>query len=891
MIRRDRDRELREEVQAHLDMAARDRIEQGESAQAAADAARREFGNVTLVHETTREMWGWGWLERFTRDVQYGARLLRRTPAFSIVAILSLAIGIGANTAIFQVIDAIRLSALPVERPHDLVEITPVSMEGSRGNRSYWRPVVSNPIWEAVRDRQEAFSGVFAWGAGGFNLAAGGERRPARGLWASGSLFDVLGVRAAHGRLLGPGDDYRGCEPRVVLSYPFWQREYGGDPSVIGRAVTLDSRAAEIVGVAAPGFFGLEVGRSFDVAVPICAEPALSGGPGRLDSGTDWWLIVMGRLKPGTTIEQASAHLGALSGGIFEATLAPNYPPASVPAYLAMTLHALPASTGVSYLRQQYEAPLWMLLALAAVVLVIACANLANLMLARATARGREIAIRLSLGASRGRVTRQLIIESALLSVIGAACGLALAGVFSRALAAFVDADQNALFLDLSLDWPVLTFTTAVAALTCLLFGVAPAISATGAGAGAALQHAGRGLTAGRHSARLRRGLIVAQVALCFVLIVAALLFTRTVRNLAGIDPGFAPEGIVFTLVDFRNVELPVEQRVGYKEALVERLRALAGVEGAAETMIIPLTGSRWGNSVTVPTPSGAVAANTLFNRVGDRYFATFRTPFLAGRDFDDRDTMTAPRVAIVSETFARHFFAGRDAVGSRFNVQGTPTTPPTAYEIVGVVADARYVSLRAPLGPVAYLPTSQDPQPGEFAVIATRSGGEASAVTPAITRALREVHENITLSFHVFSTVIERTLARERLVAALSICFGTLAALLAMVGLYGVIAYTVTQRTSEIGVRMALGASSFDVVRMVLRESATLVALGLAAGLVLAVALGRTVSSLLFGLDSSDPTSMAGALALLSGVALIASLVPARAAARIPPTIALRGD
>jgi putative ABC transport system permease protein len=890
MTRR-KDRELAEELRAHLEMATRDRIERGEDPAAAAAAARREFGNVTLVQEVTRQMWGWRWVERASQDVQYAVRLLRRAPAFSCVAILSLAVGIGANAAIFQVINAIRLSTLPVERPDELAEITLVSQEGMRGTQAIWRPALTNPIWEQVRDHQQAFSGMFAWGAGSFNLATGGEARMARALLTSGAMFDVLGVGAARGRLLAPSDDSRGCAPRAVLSHRFWQREYGGDPAIVGRTLTLDSHPVEIVGVAAASFFGLEVGKSFDVAVPICAQPALAGGAGRLDSGTDWWLIVMGRLKPGTTLAQASAHVGALSSGIFASTVAANYPAVSVPKYRAMKLMALPAGTGISLLREEYDAPLWMLLALAAVVLVVACANLANLMLARATARQREIAIRLGLGASRGRVVRQLLTESIVLAGIGAVCGLALARALSAALVSFVDADGQALFLDLGLDWRMLAFTGGLAVLTCLLFGLAPAIRATRTGIGAALRTAGRGLIAGGDGAALRRVLVVCQVALSLVLIVGALLFTRTLKNLAGVDAGFVRDGIVLTRIDFRNAGVTAEQRTAYKKALADRLRALPGVESAAATAMVPLNGDSWSNDVSVQMPSGPIVANSLFNRVSDRYFSTFRTPMLAGRDFDDRDAATSPRVAVVNQAFAQHFFGEAGAVGGRFTIEATTTQPATDYQIVGVVANTKYLSLRSASSPVAYLPLTQDPRPSPFATIATRATAEPASLTPAITRALQEVNPNLALSFSVFGDEVDRTLARERLLATLSVFFGAIAGVLAMVGLYGVIAYTVARRTNEIGVRMALGARASDVLGMILREAGTLVAIGLGAGLVLAVVVGRATTTLLFGVKPYDPASFAIAAVVLAAVAALASVLPARAAARIQPTVALKAD
>ena len=887
-----RDRELDEELRGHLEMATRDRIERGEDPAAAAAAARREFGNVAQVREVTRGMWGRTWLDRLAQDARYTARLLRRTPAFSCIAILSLAVGIGANAAIMQVISAVTLRALPVSRPHELVDIAPVSMEGARGNFSGWRSALPNPVWEQIRDQQQAFAGTFAWGAQSFNLATGGEARPAQGLWVSGSFFDVLGLRPAHGRLLAPHDDTPGCPARAVISERFWQREFGGARAIVGQTMTLDAHTVEIVGVAPAGFFGLEVGRSFDVALPICAEPALAGGPSRLASGTDWWLIVMGRLSPGAGVEQASGHLATLSPGIFKATLAPHYPQVSVPKYLAMTLQAVPTPTGVSYLREQYSAPLWLLLALATVVLLIACANLANLMLARGRAREREIAIRLGLGASRGRVVRQLLTESLVLSMAGAALGLVLAQTFSDALVAFVDADQQSVVLNLALDWRVVGFAAALAGLTCLLFGLTPALRATRVGSASVLKAAGRTVTAAPDGSATRRVLVVTQVALSLVLVVGALLFTRTVRNLDNVDPGFAREGILVARIDIRRLAVAPEQRTAFKQSLLERLRGVPGVDGAAAAAIVPVSGSAWGNDVTVQGAAGPVSGATLFNRVSDGYFTTFRTPLIAGRDFTDADTPGAPRVAIVNRAFVRHFFGGATPIGARFTVEPTPSSPATAYEIVGVAADAKYLTLREDIRPAAYLPMSQEGGPSNrWAQIALRSSGDLSALAGGVSRRLQEIDPAIGVSYTVLGDEIARTMVLERLLARLSAFFGAIAAALALIGLYGVIAYTVARRTNEIGVRIALGATPAAIVRMVLGEGVALVATGTAVGLGLALASGTFARAWLFGLEPGDPATIATAACLLGSVALLASYLPARSAARIDPLTALRVD
>jgi predicted permease len=889
MTRR-RDRELDDEIRSHLEMAAQDRMERGASRADAEAAARRELGNVALVKEATREMWGWTWVDRLLQDLRYAARLLGRSPGFTLVAVLSLALGIGANTAIFQVINAVRLRALPVADPASLAHVRIADMTGARGNFNTRYPAVTNPIWERLRRDQRAFSGVLAWAGGTFNLAPGGVARPARGLWVSGAFFDVLGVGPAAGRLLSDADDRRGCAPRAVVSHAFWQSELGGRPAV-GTTLSLDGHAVEIVGVSAAGFSGVEVGRPFDIAVPICAEPALTGGGGRLDDGTTWWLGVMGRLEPGWTLEQASAQLATISPGLFRATLPANYPAANVDQYLGFRLEAVGGGAGLSGLREDFSAPLWLLLGTAGLVLVIACVNLANLLLARASAREREFAVRLALGASRGRILRQLLVESLLLAGIGAAAGAVLAGYLSGSLVAFLDRGGRSVSLDLGTDWRVLGFTAGAAILTCVLFGLAPALRATRVAAAAVMRSSARGLTAGRERFALRRALVTLQVALSLLLLVGALLFTRTLANLLAVDPGFRADGLVVASLDMRPMRAAKDARRALHADILSRVRAVAGVHSAAEVWIVPLGGDSWGNNVWMEGSEPRTVVNSLFNRVGGGYFTTLGIPMLAGRDFSDADTPSTPPVAIVNETFARTAAAGTNTVGRRLEVEATPTRPETSYEIVGVVRDAKYLDLRQEPYPVVFLSTGQVSDAGEYARLVVRSDLAPGALTASLTRAIGDVSPAIVLTFTALEAQILETLVMERLMALLSGFFGVIAAVLAVVGLYGVIAYTVARRTNEIGVRMALGAGRRDVSRMILREAVVLIAIGMAVGLGLALAGGRAASSLLFGLEPRDPATLGAAVALLAAIALAASYLPARAAARIEPTAALRID
>jgi putative ABC transport system permease protein len=883
-----KDRDLRDELRAHLDMATRDRVERGESPEAAAAAARREFGNVALVADVTRDMWRGMWFERLLQDLRYALRLLRRTPAFTVVAVASLALGIGASAAIFQVIDALRLRALPVNAPHELVEVAPASMDRARGNVVNWRSGATTAVWEQVRDHQQVFSGTLAWGSSQFNLASGGEVRLARGLWVSGGFFETLGVRPARGRLLTAADDTRGCAPRAVLSDAFFRREYGGDPALVGRTIALDGVPVEVVGVAAPGFFGLEVGRSFDVALPICAEPALTGPATQLASGTYWWLTIGGRLKPGVTARQADAHLQSLSASVFETTLPADYPAVSVADYRAMVFHTEPLGRGISFLREQYATPLWVLLALAVSVLLIGCANLANLMLARSSAREKEIAVRLGLGASRARIVRQLFTESLVLAAAGAAGGLVASDLLSAMLVSLVNADSS-IVLAMDLDWRVLGFTAALAALTCLLFGLLPAVRATRTSAASVMKAAGRGLTSTRESARLRRVLVTVQVSVSLVLLVGALLFTRTLKNLTDLNPGFTAAGVTIASVDFRAANVAAAARRDYKMDLLRRIRALPGVEAAAATAIVPISGNFWGNAVTVTTAAGPRTAGASMNRVTDGYFRTMRTPMVAGRDFNDRDTPDAPLVAIVNEAFVRQLFDGGNAIGRRFSVEATPSSPVREFEIVGVVATSKYFTLRENTPPVVYYPMAQERESPRGALIAIRSSVDPAALNASVVRAMRDASPAIALGFSRLDRDIADTLVPERLVATVSVVFGSIAVVIAVIGLYGVMAYGVSRRTNEIGVRMALGASAGTVVSMILKEAAVVVLAGVLVGLAIAISTGKYAETLLFGMEPADPVSLAGGAALLATVALAAAYLPARNASKIPPTVALR--
>ncbi|HKB11922.1 MAG TPA: ABC transporter permease [Vicinamibacterales bacterium] len=890
-LRRSRwDDERARELESYLAIETDENVARGMTPEAARDAARRKLGNVTLVREEIYQMNTVTLLDAAWRDLKYGARLLRLNPAFASVAVLSLALGIGANTAIFQLLDAVRIRTLPVRSPEELVEVRIAEPVGGRtGQFSGRRPSLTNPLWEQLRDHQQVFTEVFAWSGVGFDLTTSGEARTAQGLWVSGDFFRGLGVPALIGRTLAAADDHRGCAaPPAVLGYGFWQRDYGGDPSVIGRTITLDGHPFGIVGVTPASFFGAEVGRAFDVAVPLCAEPISRGARSALDKKAVWFLGAMGRLKPGISIDQARAQLASISAPMFQATL-PEYRAEDAKHYLAFKLGAYPGGTGISQLRRQYESPLWLLLATTGLVLLIACANLANLMLARATAREREIAVRLAIGASRGRIVRQLLAESLLIAAIGASAGALLAQWLSQFLVDFLRTDANRIFVALTLDWRIFAFTALLAVLTCLVFGLAPALRATGTAPAAAMKAGSRGSSDSRERFGMRRALVVAQVALSLVLVVGAMLFVRSLRNLVTLDAGFQQHGILVVNMDLRRSGIVEERRRAVYAEITGKLASVPGVSSAAQVYIMPVSGSGWNNNIVIDGKK--YPDNVNINQVSAGYFRTMGTPIVAGRDFDDRDTPGAEKAVIVTQSFVQKFFAGQNPIGRAFQIDEPPGQPRPLCRIVGIAKDTKYTDLREEFTPLAYYTSSQEEKPDPFLQVALRSDTPLTSITPAVTAALGQTNSNIIVQFQTLPSMVRDSLMRERLMATLSGFFGALAALIATIGLYGVMSYMVARRRNEIGIRIALGAERRDVVRMVMREAGVLLIAGVAIGIALAVAAARAAATLLFGLHPGDPGTLAMAAAGLGTVALLASYLPALRAARLQPTEALREE
>lgn len=887
------EQELDDELRDYLEKAVAEKMRRGMARSEALRAARIELGGAEVVKEKVRAASWETHVENLWNDLRFGARLLRFNPVFAAAAILSLALGIGANTAIFQLLDAVQMRTLPVKNPQEIMRIG-LDRRGARsGNFSTRYPDFTFALWEQIRDKQKGFSSMFAWGPTQFNVSPAGEVHNVQGLWVSGEFFETLGVKPALGRLLSAADDQPNCAfAGAVLSYSYWQEEYGGRRDALSEKVTIERHPFPIIGVAAADFHGVEVGRSFDVALPLCAEPVVNGEDSQLKSRIGWWLAVMGRLKPGWTVERADAQLRSVSGNIFQEALPPEYNASNAKAFLAIKLTAKPAGQGVSDLRENYQRPLCLLLALAGLVLVIASANLANLLLARASAREKEMGMRMAVGASRGRLIRQLLAESLLLAGLGAVLGALLARSLGQVLVASLSTQQDPLFVELATDWRVLGFTTTLAVLTCLLFGLAPALRATSVSPGVTLKESGRGMSEGRSRFGARRILVVVQVALSLMLLVGAVLFARSLNNLANLDAGFQKNGILVSDIDFTTRHLQPEARLAFSNELLRRVRALQGVDAAAAAAIVPLSGDGMAHDILMGDtgePEGD-APVAWFNYVSPGFFETMKTPVLVGRDFDEHDREGSPNVAVVNETFVKQFAQGKNPLDVRFRVRrlGSTSAP---YQIIGVVKDTKYLDLREKLEPIVYTTRAQSGLAGNDAQILIRSRAPLLGVVGAVKGMASQADPDADITFYNLRKRIDDGLLRDRLMARLSGFFGALAVILAVIGLYGVISYMVARRRNEIGIRMSLGASRGSIVALVLRESVVLLGIGVAIGLGLALAGSKAAATLLFGLKPYDALTLIAASVTLAAVALAASYLPALRASKLNPVEALRHE
>jgi predicted permease len=892
--RKQRDQELNEEIQAHLTLGTREEMESGHSRKEAQLAARREFGNETLARETTRDTWGWRWLVDLMQDVRYGLRLLGKNPGFTAVAVLTLALGIGANTAIFSLVDTVMLKMLPVQKPEELMVV------GIRSSKSTGEPdqELTNPIWEQIRDQQDVFSGVFAWSQLRFDLAQGGESHLVNGLEVSGDYFNTLGVHPAAGRLFMDSDDKRGCSGSVVLGYGFWQEHFGGAQSAVGTTLSLSGHPFQVIGVAAAGFFGVDVGQKFDVAVPLCAEAIFRGRSSALDSRASWWLSIVGRPKPGMSQERVSARLQVISPQVFAATVPQNWKPELKKNFLSGILVAAPGGKGLSTVRSAYDQPLKTLMAVVGLVLLIACANIASLMLARAATRRKEISIRLAIGASRSRLIRQLLTECLLLSCAGAALGVLFARWGCTILVRFISSPRNPIFLQFSVDSYVLGFTAAIAVLTGLLFGMLPALRSTRVSLSSAMKGNQQDETPGRAHFRPGRWIVACQVALSLVLVIVAGLFLRSFNNLLTLDTGFDRSNVMMIVADAHNANLSPEQRVALWSQALQRVQSLPGVISASESVITPISGVGWNSYFHRQTGASPFGRNALanINSVSPEYFATLRSPIRAGRGFDLSDAAGAPLVGVINETMAHRFFDNTDPIGQHVYIDEISGTPGPLIQIIGIVTDAKYRTLRETTPATMYFPIAQLTDPAVQRMTEQPSFEIRTATPPAtIVKSAAEVftslNGSISMSFRTLEEEVNDSLRQDQLLATLSGFFGALALLLAMIGLYGVLAYMVTQRRKEIGIRMALGAGKYSILRLIMRDVSILLATGVAVGVGISLWATHFMQKMLFNLNPRDAKTIILSVAVLSAVALLAGFLPARRAARLDPNVILRDE
>jgi predicted permease len=871
--RRRSDEDFAEEIQEHIRREAKRLVEdEGLNFAEAKAQALRSFGNRTARQEQFYESRRLMWLVDLRRDLRLAVRTLSATPVVSTVAVLSLALGIGANTALFSIIDSVLLRTVAVREPHRLAQITAVGAD-----ERAW----SYPVWQQLR-WANLFERSAAWSHRRFNLASRGETQFIDGIWASGTFFETLGVQPLQGRAFSVANDQPGggADGAVcVISFAFWQRHFGGASNTVGRPLPLDGTPFTIIGITPPGFFGMEVGRAFDVVLPL---ELMKGFRGPNVS----WLSIVGRLRPGQTFENARAQLQSLQPAIREATIPPKATPQYRAAYLKDPFDVVSAAYGKSDLRRQYREPLLALMCAVALVMLVACANIANLLLARTTAARQEFGVRLALGASRWRLARQVLSESIVLATGGTIAGLLLAIWGSRALvrqlAAQTSPQSNAVFLDLSLNWHVLAFTICAGALTALVFGVAPAFRASRVTTDTLKD----GRVAGRRASGVSSGLVVAQLMLSVVLVVAAGLFLRTFAALSTRAIGFEPTNVLVVNVAADRAPIKGDQRISTFERAVVAIREVPHVASVAASLTTPLSGLSLENQLEVlgaaaPPRDQRVA---LVNHVSPGWFDTLGTALLAGRDFNDADNAVGAPVAIVNQAFVRRFLNEDNPVGR--SVKGLPVASPP--QIVGLVEDAIYKSMREPATPTVYLPFAQSREVAAFAMMSLTirvSGATPESITRTVTKTLETVNPDLTWTFRKLGEQIDASLTQERVTAIIGLLVGVLALLLAALGLYGMTAYSVNLRKHEIAIRLTLGARPAQIVTLVTSRVALLVSVGAVTGIAVSLWLSQFLEALLYGLQASDLLTMSSAVAVLVLVALAAGSLPAARVARLQPS------
>lgn len=856
------DQELDEEIRYHVDQRIEQEIARGLTPEEARTAILRAMGGLGQRKEECRDMRGVNFIEDLIKDLSYAIRTLRKSPVFTSVAVLSLALGIGANTAIFSLIDAVLLASLPVRDPEQL---RLVSEKPSQP--------LSYPLYKYISGHNEVFSGAVAFHAfANWNVSTTGESELMTGQLVSGNYFQVLGINPTAGRLLSPEDDRMpGGHAVAVISFSLWRQLFGLNPAAIGKDIRIYGRPFTIIGVTPPEFYGTQTGFMPEVTIPLRMQRSVLPMGSLLDDSSDArWLYVMGRLRTGMSEQHARASLNVLFQQFLVTDAGQPITSEKRREFSRQTLELASGSQGFNQLRRRFSFPLRILMSVVGLILLIACANLANLLLARASARQREIAIRLAIGARRLRLIRQLLTESLFLAFLGGALGLSVAYWADAVLVRFF-----AIELKIQPRLEVLGFSAVLCLLSGIMFGLAPALRATCADLATALKRA----QAGRGPRELERWLITAQVSLSLLLLAGAALFVRSLRNLENLDAGFNRANVLLVNLDPRFSGYQGQRIAELYKDLLAKAETIPGVQSATLVSDIPVNDLSWFQEFAGPDPTVRRQQVSL-NHVGARFFETFGIPILEGRDFNLRDNERAPKVIAISEAVARHYFPHHDPIGRTTNL-GT---------IAAVVKDVKYESLRGKPLPVIYRPFLQEPDSWEGTTLALRTAGDALRSTPLVRRAIYGIDPN--LAILGISTMVQQvngSLRQERLFAALTSVLGLLALLLVSIGLYGIVGYTVGQRVNEIGIRMALGAKPAGVVWLIMRDSLWLAGSGLVIGVPLALAAARSISSLLFGLSPVDLLSLASPALLLLLFAALAGYLPARRASQVDPVAALR--
>lgn len=887
--KRNLDGELDTELRSHIDALTEENIRRGMNKEDARYSARREFGGVEQIKESYRDQRGLPFFETLAQDLRYALRMLVKSPGFTAVTILTLALGIGANTGLFSLVNSVLLGNLPVTNPQELVVVKYVDQQSQEVNEDF-----SYPMYQAMRDRDTVFNGVFTRSGLDFNASYGGRSERAVGELISGNYFETLGVRPFLGRLIGPEDDRTpGSQPVAVLSYGYWQRRFGSDPEIVGKEIILNNNPIRIIGIAPPGFYGTEMARNPDIRVPMMMASIFRPVPAnRLQNPRHRWITVMARRRPEVSVAQAQASLDVIYHQVLAAELkefGAHDSEHEKERALASRIRLAPGNQGFAHLRTEMERPLLLMFGVTGIVLLVACANLANLLLARNAKRKQEISVRLAIGASRGRLIRQWLTESLLLSVLGGCAGIVVAYWAKTALLGFLPADYSA-NIHAPMDLRVLGFALLASLVTGLLFGLAPALQLSQTGVSIALRNDSPSIASGERLFSLRSALIFLQVALSLPLLIGAGLFLHSLRNLRGVDTGFVKGNVFLATLNPSMNGYPQERIKSLYDDLLARVRTLPGVRAASLTTSSVISGSWDQEGVKVegyqPGPDENMSPNAAIISPG--YFATMGIPFAEGRDFTEQDTAARPKVVIINETMAHYFFGNKDPLGKKIGTSDDPKAPPDM-EIIGVVKDAKYVHLSEAPRRHFYTAIAQEPRLFDM-TLQVRTSGDPEKIGGLVREQVHDLDANLPLyATTTLEIQIANSLTQERLLTWLSSLFGLLATMLASLGLSGVVAFSVARRTREIGIRMALGAQPGDILRGVVSRMAVLVAVGMIVGLGAAYGLSRLLGSMLFEVRPADPLAFVGACFLLCAVAALAAYLPAQRATQVDPVVALR--